>query len=147
MNTSNFEQLRIPQLENIHRGVTHKLEVLQEKMAGDMGRSTYYDILPRNFPNLPVEKCSIHDLKLLEELHEKSFDVYWTLEHKKAEENDTLEAYYASFKFYSFRDCLTDDELNEFFVRCEAYCNQRMSTQKIIQALMEAPNFIEEVMA
>ena len=142
-----FENLRIPQLENIHRGITHKFEVLQEKMAGDMNRSSYYDILPRNFSILPVEKCSIHDLHLLEELYEKKFDCFWTLEHKKAIENDTLENYYARFKFYSFIDLLNDDELYEFYGRCDAFCNQQMSTHKIILAIMEYPNFLDEVMS
>lgn len=146
MNKS-WEQLRIPQLQNIHNGITHKKEVLQQKMAEDMGRSGYYDILPRNYEVLPIEKCSIHDVHLLEELHEKAFDVYWTMEKKKAEENGNMEQYYASFKLYSFMDVLTDNEQRRVFDKIEAYCNQRMSTHKIIQCIMEAPNFLEEVAA
>lgn len=146
MNT-NFERLKIPQLEKIHNGITHKKEVLQEKMAEDMGRSAYYDILPRNYEILPIEKCSLHDLELLEELHEKAFDVYWTMEKKKHEEKGTLEQYYATFKWYSFMDVLTDTEQRRVFECIEAYCNQRMSSHKIIQCIMEAPNFLEEVVA
>ena len=144
---TDFENMRIPTLENIYRGVTHKREVLQEKMAQDMGRSAYYDILPRNYDILPIEKCSIQDVKDLEELHEKAFDVQWIIEKKKAEENGTLEQYYASFKWYSFMDVLTDTEQRRVFERIEAYCNQRMSSLKIIQCIMEAPNFLEEVIA
>lgn len=146
MNKS-WEQLRIPQLESIYNGVTHKKEVLQQKMAEDMGRSAYYDILPRNYEILPIEKCSLHDIQLLEELHEKAFDVHWTIEKKKAAENGTLELYYATFKWYSFMDVLTDDAQRRIFNKIEAYCNQRMSSHKIIQCLMEAPNFLEEVAA
>lgn len=146
MNKS-WEQLRIPQLQNIHNGITHKKEVLQQKMAEDMQRSAYYDILPRNYEVLPIEKCSIHDVHLLEELHEKAFDVYWTMEKKKAEEKGTMEQYYASFKLYSFMDVLTDNEQRRVFDKIEAYCNQRMSTHKIIRCIMEAPNFLEEVAA
>ena len=146
MNKS-WEQLRIPQLQNIHNGITHKKEVLQQRMAEDMQRSAYYDILPRNYEVLPIEKCSIHDVHLLEELHEKAFDVYWTMEKKKAEEKGTMEQYYASFKLYSFMDVLTDNEQRRVFDKIEAYCNQRMSTHKIIRCIMEAPNFLEEVAA
>ena len=146
MNKS-WEQLRIPQLQNIHNGITHKKEVLQQKMAEDMQRSAYYDILPRNYEVLPIEKCSIHDVHLLEELHEKAFDVYWTMEKKKAEEKGTMEQYYASFKLYSFMDVLTDNEQRRVFDKIEAYCNQRMSTHKIIRCIMEAPNFLEDVAA
>ena len=71
----NYENYSIIQLENIHRGITHKKEVLQEKMAEDMGRKAFYDILPRNFTILPIEKCSLHDIRQLEELHEKAFDM------------------------------------------------------------------------
>lgn len=141
-----FENYRIPQLENIHRGIKHKVEVLQEKMAGDMGRSTFLDILPRNFSIIPeIEQCSLHDRTLLKELHAKQFNCFWTLEHKKAIESDTLEDYYAAFKFYSFVDLLNDNELYEFYGKCDAFCNQQMSTLKIIRAIMEYPNFIEEV--
>lgn len=146
MNTS-FEKLRIPQLEKIYMGVTHNREVLQQKMAADMDRSGYYDILPRNYGVLPIEKCSLHDIQLLEELHEKAFDVFWTIQKKKAEEKGTMEQYYASFKLYSFMDVLTDAEQRRVFDKIEAYCNQRMSTHKIIQCIMEAPNFLEEVAA
>lgn len=144
MNTS-FEKLRIPQLENIYMGVSHKREELQAKMADDMGRVAFYDILPRNFEVLPVEKCSLHDLQLLEELHEKAFDIYWTLEKKKAAENGTLEQYYAAFKFYSFMDVLTDDEQDTVYRKIRDYCNQSMSSHKIICCIMDAPNFLEEV--
>lgn len=146
MNKS-WEQLRIPQLESIYNGVTHKKETLQQKMAADMDRSGYYDILPRNYGVLPIEKCSLHDIQLLEELHEKAFDVFWTIQKKKAEEKGTMEQYYASFKLYSFMDVLTDNEQRRVFDKIEAYCNQRMSTHKIIQCIMEAPNFLEEVAA
>lgn len=146
MNKS-WEQLRIPQLESIYGGVTHKKETLQQKMAADMDRSGYYDILPRNYGVLPIEKCSLHDIQLLEELHEKAFDVFWTIQKKKAEEKGTMEQYYASFKLYSFMDVLTDNEQIRVFDKIEAYCNQRMSTHKIIQCIMEVPNFLEEVAA
>lgn len=146
MNKS-WEQLRIPQLESIYNGVTHKKETLQQKMAADMDRSGYYDILPRNYGVLPIEKCSLHDIQLLEELHEKAFDVFWTIQKKKAEEKGTMEQYYASFKLYSFMDVLTDNEQRRVFDKIEAYCNQRMSTHKIIQCIMQAPNFLEEVAA
>ena len=143
---TDFENLTVPQLENIYRGVTHKREVLQEKMAGDMGREENQDILPRNYSILPIEKCSLQDVKQLEELHETAFDVLWTLEKKKAEEKGTLEQYHATFKWYSFMDVLTDTEQKRVFEKIEAYCNQRMSSHKIIQCIMEAPNFLEEVM-
>lgn len=146
MNKS-WEQLRIPQLESIYNGVTHKKETLQQKMAADMDRSGYYDILPRNYGVLPIEKCSLHDIQLLEELHEKAFDIFWTIQKKKAEEKGTMEQYYASFKLYSFMDVLTDNEQRRVFDKIEAYCNQRMSTHKIIQCIMQAPNFLEEVAA
>ena len=144
---SNFETLRVPQLENLHRGISHKVEKLQEKLAADMGRSGIYDILPRNFSIIPeVNQCSLHDIKLLEELHAEQFDCFWTMEYKKAIENDTLEEYYAKFKFYSLRDTLNDKELAEFYGRCDAFCNQHMTTHKIIQCIMEYPNFLDEVM-
>ena len=144
---TNFETLRIPQLENLHRGISHKVEKLQEKMAADMGRSGIYDILPRNYGIIPeINMCSLHDRTLLEELHSEQFDCFWTMQHKKAIENDTLEQYYAEFKFYSLLDTLNDNELYEFYGRCDAYCNQQMSTHKIIACIMEYPNFLEEVM-
>ena len=142
MNTS----LRIPQLENIYMGVTHKREELQAKMADDMGyKYSIYNILPRNFDILPIEKCSLHDITLLEELHEKSFDIYWNLEKKKAAENGTLEQYYAAFKFYSFMDVLSDEEQDKVYSKVKDYCNQSMSSHKIIGCIMDAPNFLEEV--
>ncbi|MBR1748231.1 MAG: hypothetical protein IJ743_00380 [Bacilli bacterium] len=144
MNTS-FENLRIPQLENMYVGVTHKREVLQQKMAEDMGRAAYLDILPRNFEILPIEKCSLHDVSMLEDLHEKSFDIFWTIEKKKAAEKGTLEHYYANFKFHSFMDVLTDEEQNLVYCKVRDYCNQSMSSHKIVQCIMDAPNFLEEV--
>lgn len=145
MNTS-FEKLRIPQLETIYMGVTHKREELQAKMADDMGyKYSIYNILPRNFDILPIEKCSLHDITLLEELHEKAFDIHWILEKKKAEETGNLEQYYAAFKFYSFMDVLTDDEQDTVYCKIRDYCNQSMSSHKIICCIMDAPNFLEEV--
>lgn len=144
---TSFKNMRIPQLENIHRGVTHKKEVLQEKMAVDMGRSTFYDILPRNYSILPVEKCSLHDLSLLEELHEKAFDIHWTLEYKKAVKKDNLAQYNAEFKLYSFLDVLNDLEKRLFFEKLESKYGHRVSTHMIIQELMKSPNFLEEVTA
>jgi hypothetical protein len=146
MNASKYEQMRIPQLQTLHRGITHKKEILQLKMAADMGRSSCLDILPRNYDILPMGRCSLHDSKLLEELHEQAFDVYWTIEKKKAEETGNLEKYYAEFKWYSFIDCLNDDEKNEVWNRIERYCRQRMTSHQIIQCIMEAPNFLEEVL-
>ena len=145
MNTS-FENLRISQLESIYNGVNHKKEQLQAKMADDMGYTySIYNIVPRNFEALPIEKCSLHDVKLLEELHEKAFDVFWTLEKKKASEDGALEQYYATFKFYSFMDVLTDDEQDKVYCKIRDYCNQSMSTHKILKCIMDAPNFLEEV--
>ena len=80
---TDFENMRIPTLENIHNGITHKKEVLQEKMSQDMGRKPFYDILPRNYDILPMEKCSIRDIKELDDLHAKQFDCFWTLEKRK----------------------------------------------------------------
>lgn len=142
---TDFKNMRIPQLESIHRGVTHKKEVLQEKMAGDMGRSTFYDILPRNFSILPVERCSLHDLSQLEELHEKAFDVHWTLEHKKAVQKNNLAYYDAEFKLYSFLDILSDPEQKRFFEKLETLYGHRVSTHMITRKIIENPNFIEEV--
>ena len=139
---TDFENMRIPTLQNIHVGVTHKLETLQKKMASDMGRSSFYDILPRNYDLLPIELCSLHDIRLLEELHERSFDVYWTMEKKKAEENGTLEKFEASFKLYSLLDCLTDEEQNRFYDKMEAYIDVPTS-HKVIQKLIDEPNFLE----
>ena len=145
---TDFENLRVTQLERIYNGVNHKVELLQEKLAADMGRTSFYDILPRNFSIIPeIHQCSLHDLKELEELTAKRFDVYWAMEHKKAAAKGTLEKYYAEFKYYSLRDTLNDDEINELFTRIETYCNQRMTSHKIITCIMEAPNFLEEVMA
>ena len=146
MNTS-FENLRIPQLEKIYIGVTHKREVLQQKMAEDMGRVAYLDILPRNFEILPITECSMHDVHLLEELHEKAFDVCWTIEQKKAAEKGTLAQYNARFKFWSFMDVLTDEQQNQFYSKVSEYCNEFMDSHKIIQCIMENPQFLEEVMA
>lgn len=143
---TDFENLRVPQLESIYNGIDHKVEILQEKLAADMGRNQYLDILPRNFSIIPeIHQCSLHDLKELEELTAKRFDVFWIMEHKKAKENGNLEKYYAEFKYYSLRDTLSDDEINELFLKIEAFCNQRMSTHKIIQCIMDAPNFLDEV--
>ena len=146
---TNFEKLRVPQLEKIHTGLNHRVEKLQEKMNHDMGRSlSKYDIHPRNYNIIPeIEKCSLQDLELLEELTEKRFRCYWTMEKKKAKENGTLEQYYATFKFYDFRNRMNDEQINELFVRAEAYCHQRMTTHKIIECIMQAPNFLEEVLA
>lgn len=142
---TDFENMRIPTLQNVYGGITHKREVLQQKMSEDMGRSAYLDILPRNFSILPIEKCSLHDIQMLEELHEKAFDCFWIMERKKAEENGTMELYDATFKFYSIMDCLTDDEQSKLYDKAEAYCKQRMSSHKIIQAMIETPNFLEVI--
>lgn len=139
---STFENYSIIQLENILRGVTYKKEELQQKMAGDMGRKGFYDILPRNFKILPIEKCSLHDIKKLEELAEKSFDITWTIEKKKAEETGTLKVYDAAFKFHSFMDCLTDDEQRIVYEKAEAFSKQRMSSHKIIGCMVDDPDFL-----
>lgn len=143
---TDFKHLRIPQLEKIYNGVQHRKEELQKKMACDMGRSSYLDIHPRNYTIIPeLKKCSLHDMQLLDELCEKEFNVYWTMEQKKAEESGTLEVYYATNKLYKFRNTVTDEEFRRFLIKADTYCNQRMNTHKCIQALMEYPNFIEEV--
>ena len=146
--TTNFEALRVPQLENIHFKLNRQVVELQEKMAVDMGRIPYYDILPRNYNIIPeITRCSIDDLQLLEELTNKRFECYWTMEKKKAEANGTLERYYAEYKFYNFRNSMNDEQINELFLRAEEYCHQRMTTHKIIQCIMQSPNFLEEVWA
>lgn len=144
---TDFEALRVPQLENIYLGVNHSVEELQEKLAIEMGRSSYYDILPRNFNIIPeITKCSLDDLQRLEELTTRRFNCYWAIQKKKAKKNGTLERYYAEYKFYDTRNRMNDEQINELFIRAEAYCNQRMTTHKIIQCIIEAPNFLEEVM-
>ncbi len=145
-----FKHLRISQLERIHMGVSHKIELLQEKMAETMGyKKSHYNILPRNFSILPnITKCSIDDLELLEELHQKSFDVHWTIELKKAEKKDELELYNAKLKFYAYIDILNDIELNEFYEKCKEYNNGSiMTSHDIIWKLKENPNFIRMVIA
>lgn len=144
----NFEALRVPQLERIYNGIDHSVEELQGKMAADMNRSAYLDILPRNYNIIPeIEQCSLHDRELLEELVDKRFSCYWTMEKKKAKENDTLEQYYATFKFYDFINRMNDEQINMLFIRVDEYCHQKMTTHKIIQCIMQAPNFLEEVYA
>lgn len=144
---TDFENMRISTLRNIYVGVTHKKEVLQEKLAADMGRSSFYDILPRNYSILPVEKCSLQDLSQLEKLHERAFDVHWTLKQKEAVEKNNLQYYNAEFKLYSFLDVLNDIEQKLFFEKLEAKYGQRVSTHMIIQRIMQQPKFLEEVMS
>jgi len=138
---TDFENMRIPTLQSIYTGITHKRTQLQQKLAADMGRSSFYDILPRNYTILPIEKCSIQDLGILEELHEKAFDCFWTIEKKKAEEKGQLKEFEATFKFYSLMDCLTDDEQSRIYEKAG------MSSHEIIQSIMQTPNFLEEVMS
>lgn len=145
---TDFENLRIPTLENIHRGITHKVEVLQEKLSNDMEIPTVYNILPRNFNILPVEKCSLHDIQLLEELHAKQFDCFWILEQKKAIANNDLENYEAKFRFYSFVDLLNDNELNCLYINCKIWNNgSLMTSHDIIEQIKKNPDFLEEVYA
>ena len=146
---TNFEKLRVSQLEKIHMGLNHRVEKLQEKMNEDMGRSlSKYDILPRNFNIIPeITKCDIKDLQELEELTTIRFECYWTMEKKKAKQNGTMEKYYAEYKFYDFRNRMNDEQINELFIRAEKYCHQKMTTHKIIECIMKAPNFLEEVWA
>lgn len=143
---TDFENMRIPTLENIHRGIKHKMEILQQKIAVDMEKSSFHDILPRNYTILPIEKCNIEDLSKLEELHEKAFDCHWTLEHKKAVEKNNLAYYDAEFKLYSFLDILSDPEQKRFFEKIEGEMGgHRVSTHMIIQKIMKQPDFLEEV--
>ena len=141
----NFENIRVPVLERMHTGIEHQLEKLQQKIAQDMGRVRYHDILPRTFPILPGEKCKPEDLHELEKLAIDSFNCFWTIEKKKAENMDKMEEYYATYKLYSFIESCTDEEFDEFMVKAKKYCNTHMTTHKIIRVLMEYPNFIEEV--
>ena len=145
---TDFEALRVPQLENIYFKLNRQVVELQEKMNKDMGRSlSKYDIHPRNFNIIPeITKCNIDDLQELEELTTIRFECYWTMEKKKAKQNGTLERYYAEYKFYDFRNRMNDEQVNELFIRAEEYCHQRMTTHKIIQCIIDAPNFLEEVM-
>ena len=143
----NFENIRVPVLERMYAGIQHKLEKLQRKLAEDMGRIGYYDILPRNFPILPIEKCQAEDLEKLEELEKQSFDCFWAIEKKKARESDNMEEFYATYKFYRYMEYLSDDEIDEFMQRAKKYCNTHMTTHMCIRAIMEAPNFIEEVVS
>ena len=144
---TDFENLRIPTLEKIHNGIVNKFEILQEKMSGDMDIPTFYNILPRNFDILPVEKCSVHDIELLKDLHEKRFNCFWALEEKKAaEKND--KSFDARFRFYSYLDILNDNEVNDFYCKCQEHNNGHlMTSHDIIQTLMMNPDFIKEVMA
>ncbi len=145
---TDFENMRISTLENIHNGITHKVEVLQEKMSGDMGIPTYYNILPRNFDILPIEKCSVHDIELLKDLHEKRFDCFWTIEEKKAAEQNDLDSFDAKFRFYSFVDLLNDNEINKLYSLCQEWNNGSiMTSHDIIEQIKKNPNFIEEVYA
>ena len=144
---TDFSKLRVPQLENIYNGIDHQVEELQIKMAADMNRSAYLDILPRNYNIIPeINECSLHDIKSLEDLTSKRFTVHWLIEKMKAEKNGTLEKYYAEYKFYSIRNGMNDEQINELFNLVDAYCNQRMTSHKIIQCIMKYPNFLEEVM-
>ena len=143
---TNFEKMRIPTLRNIHMGITHKVEVLQEKMAQDMGRTMYYDILPRNYEILPMEKCSLHDVEMLDDLCTRRFECFWTLQKKEAEEKNNLADFEARFKFYSYINFLTDNEINEFYLKCQEHKGRLMSSHDIILELRNNPQFIEEVM-
>lgn len=144
---TDFENMRISTLESIHNGIVHEVELLQEKMSGDMGIPTFYNILPRNFDILPIERCSVHDIELLKDLHKKRFKCFWTLEEKKAaEKND--KSFDARFRFYSYLDILNDNEVNDFFNKCQSHNQGKlMTSHDIIQTLMVNPNFIKEVMA
>lgn len=144
---TDFENMRIPQLQNVHRGITHSVRQLQQKMAQDMGRTMYYDILPRNYEILPMEKCSLHDVEMLDDLCSKKFECYWTLKRKEAEQKKELAKFEAEYKFYCFRDFLNDEELNEFFTKCQEHNDGHiMGTHTIIRKLMVNPHFLEEVM-
>ena len=88
---TDFEALRVPQLEKIYNGINHSVEELQGKMNRDMGRSlSKYDIHPRNYNIIPeIEKCSLHDLELLEELTEKSNNIEESQKQVKLEKTDS----------------------------------------------------------
>jgi len=144
---TDFENMRIPVLQSVHNGITHKKEVLQEKLSKDMGIPTFYNIVPRNFSILPIEKCSHHDIKMLEDLHAKQFDCFWTLEEKKACENDDHKNFEARYRFYSFMDLLNDNEVNEFYIQCQERNGSLMTSHDIIEQLKINPNFLEEVYA
>ena len=145
---TDFENMRIPTLQSVHNGISHKVEVLQEKMSVDMGRKPFYDILPRNYNILPMERCSIHDIEMLDDLHAKQFDCFWTLEAKKASEQNDLDSFNARFRFYSFMDQLNDEEVNEVYENCKAWNkNSIMTAHDIIEQLKKNPNFLEEVYA
>ena len=85
---TDFEALRVPQLEKIYNGINHSVEELQGKMNRDMGRSlSKYDIHPRNYNIIPeIEKCSLHDLELLEELTESGIEEIYLVIGKNDEE-------------------------------------------------------------
>lgn len=113
-----------------------------------MGIPTFYNILPRNFSILPVEKCSLHDIQMLEDLHEKQFDCFWTLEEKKAAEQNDLDSFDARFRFYSFVDLLNDNEINNLYTICQKWNNGSiMTSHDIIEEIRKNPNFLEEVYA
>ena len=149
MNTyrTDFENMSIPTLKGIHNGITHKVEVLQQKMSGDMEIPTCLNILPRNYTILPVGRCSLHDLSLLEELHEKRFDCFWTMKQKEAEAKGDLETFNAEFKLYSFFDVLNDNELNKFYQKAqEKNGGSIMTSHMIVEELKRNPDYLEEVM-
>ena len=144
---TDFENMGIMTLENIHRGINHKVEELQEKLSGDMGITSKYTILPRNFEILPIDKCSLHDIKMLEDLHAKRFDCFWTMEQKKAKQNRTIELFEATFQFYSYLDIHNDNEINQLYNVCQAWNDGSiMSSHQIIRQIMRNPNFLYEVM-
>ena len=145
---TDFENMRIPQLQNVHMGITHSVRQLQQKMAADMDyKQSYHNILPRNYELLPIEKCSLHDVELLDDLCSKKFECFWTMKRKEAEQKNKVSEFEAEYKFYCFRDFLNDEELNEFFNKCQEHNDGHiMGTHTIIRKLMVNPHFLEEVM-
>ena len=115
-----YNDLNITQLGKIYNGVSYKMETLQKKMKDDIISNggcvdlPYYDILPRNFSLIDIDYCSLHDKKLLCELHMKRFKVYWLLEYKKAlmKNEDEVIRWKSNFILYFFHECIDDNVWN-----------------------------------
>jgi hypothetical protein len=92
---------------------------------------------------IDIDYCSLHDRRLLCELHEKRFKVYWLLEYKKAvmKNEDEVIRWKSQFILYFFHECIDDnvwnnmlDEVKDGIFSCISTINIAYFIEQIIRS-------------
>lgn len=135
----NTTTISLEQLKDQYYKANRSFERHQNKLAKELGWSTFYEIRPVDLTPEDLEKISAEEVEKLAELYTAKRELYWSIHEREAALCGNMKYHNACKKAYDFIDGFPVLEANNILKE------HGLSTFGLIAELEENPNFLEEV--